>query len=145
MKWTDYASDPDHFENIPKPREYSAMGFNFEERESKLIIFGGWNNGWYNDLYSLNVSKIVGPSYAITESEPNLGQLSGKTMITITGQGFQTAGAKVFFTVGNKPVDSQTKNTFDAAANYENDNVITCETPDLSKQFQNEVDAVVQV
>jgi hypothetical protein len=45
----------------------------YDGRESRLIIFGGWNNGWYSDIYSLNVSKIVGPSYAITASEPSLG------------------------------------------------------------------------
>ena len=86
VKWTEYASDPETFENIPEPREYAAMAY--DKRESKLLIYGGWNNGWFNDLYSLNVGKIVGPSYAITASEPNLGQLSGNVPLKITGQGF---------------------------------------------------------
>jgi dynein heavy chain len=30
MRWTTYASDPENFENIPEPREYSAMAFDFE-------------------------------------------------------------------------------------------------------------------
>jgi dynein heavy chain len=69
--WTKYASDPEKFENIPPPREYASMAY--EPKECKLIVYGGWNNGWYDDLYSLTVAKIVGPSYAITDSQPNLG------------------------------------------------------------------------
>ena len=103
MKWRDYASDPDRFENIPSPREYSAMAY--DGKESKLIIYGGWNNGWLDDLYSLNVGKIVGPSYAITSSEPNLGQLTGKVPLTIRGQGFADSNIRVIFTVGNRAVD----------------------------------------
>jgi len=83
----------------------------YEKRESKLLIYGGWNNGWFNDLHSLNVGKIVGPSYAITASEPNLGQLSGNVPLKITGQGFTEANIMVLFTCGDRPVDSATKNT----------------------------------
>jgi dynein heavy chain len=74
MKWTKFASDPAMFENIPQPREYCAMTYTglmqTESKDRRLIVFGGWNNGWFNDLYSLNVAKIVGPSYAIIESDP---------------------------------------------------------------------------
>jgi len=67
MKWTEYASDPAVYKNIPMGREYSSMAYNFEDkRNSQLIVFGGWNNGWLDDLFSLNISKIVGPAYAIT-------------------------------------------------------------------------------
>jgi len=83
IQWTTYASDPAMFEEMPAPREYAAMAY--EKRESKLLIYGGWNNGWFSDLFSLNVGKIVGPSYAITASEPNLGQLSGNVNLKITG------------------------------------------------------------
>lgn len=55
----------------PLPREYSSMAY--DNKQSRLLIFGGWSNGWQNDLFALNVSKIVGPSYAITSIEPNLG------------------------------------------------------------------------
>jgi dynein heavy chain, axonemal len=68
VQWTTYASDPELFANIPSPREYCAMAY--DNRESRLIIYGGWNNEWLDDLYSLNVGKIVGPSYAITHTEP---------------------------------------------------------------------------
>lgn len=146
MRWTTYASDPDHFENIPEPREYSSMAFDFEnQRDSKLIIFGGWNNGWFNDVYSLNVSKIVGPAYAITSSEPNLGQLTGKTPIKITGQGFNNINPKVLFTVGSKPVDTPGRMTYEANANFVSETEMICETPDLSKNHNTEIECVVQI
>ena len=70
----------------PCAREYSAMSY--DESNRRLVVFGGWNNGWLNDLYTLDVSKVVGPSYAITSIDPPLGQISGGVPITITGVGF---------------------------------------------------------
>ena len=55
----------------PKPVEYASMSY--DPRESRLLVFGGWNTGWINDLYGLNVSKIVGPTYAVTSIDPPLG------------------------------------------------------------------------
>ena len=72
---------PESAENTPSPREYTAMFYD----KNQLTIFGGWNNGWLGDMYSLNVSKIVGPPYAITEIDPPLGQLSGGDVVTIRG------------------------------------------------------------
>ena len=89
----------------------------YDQKDNKLIVFGGWNNGWHNDLHSLNVGKIVGPSYAITATEPSMGQLTGKVPLTITGQGFKDAGSiSVLFTLGGKPVDNMTKNTVSSTA-----------------------------
>lgn len=56
---------------MPQPREYAALAY--DHRDSRLLVFGGWANGWLNDMYALNVSKIVGPSYAISEIVPSLG------------------------------------------------------------------------
>lgn len=58
-------------EERPSPREYAAMSY--DENNRRLVVFGGWHNGWLNDLYTLDVSKIVGPSYAITSIDPPLG------------------------------------------------------------------------
>lgn len=78
----------------------------YDERNSRLLVFGGWNNGWLSSMYSLNVSKIVGPSYAITEIIPSLGQLSGKVPVTIKGCGFTDGNIQVIFTVGKTAVDA---------------------------------------
>jgi dynein heavy chain, axonemal len=107
LRWNTFASDPETYENIPTPREYSAM--TYDERDRRLIIYGGWNNGWFNDLYTLNVAKIVGPSYAITASDPALGQLSGNVKLKINGRGFKDVNIRVLFTLGNKPVDAPSK------------------------------------
>jgi dynein heavy chain len=74
MHWTTMAMEDQDSHGkplMPPSREYQAMSY--DHRESRLIVFGGWNNGWFNDLYALNVSKIVGPAYAITEVVPRLG------------------------------------------------------------------------
>jgi dynein heavy chain len=57
----------------------------YDERDRRLLVFGGWSNGWFNDLYALNVGKIVGPAYAITAADPALGQLTGNIELAITG------------------------------------------------------------
>ena len=44
MEWNEFASDPDVYDNIPSPREYSHMCYDNADR--RLIVFGGWNNGW---------------------------------------------------------------------------------------------------
>ncbi len=40
-------------------------------------------------MWSLNVSMIVGPPYAIYTLRPQLGPLTGKTRIQIAGDGFK--------------------------------------------------------
>lgn len=142
IAWTTYASDPEVFSNMPTPREYASMSY--DNRESRLIIFGGWNNGWFDDLYSLNVSKIVGPSYAITASEPQLGQVSGGTKLRIQGQGFKEPNIKVMFTVGNVPFDTvSARVTREVTAEYISDSEIECLSPNFEDFGAKE--AVMQV
>ena len=103
----------------------------YDERDRRLLVFGGWKNGWYNDLYALNVAKIVGPSYAITASDPALGQLSGNVPLTISGQGFKDANIKVLFTVGQKPVDAPSKQTLEVPGTFVSETELTCVTPNF--------------
>jgi dynein heavy chain len=131
MKWTTYASDAEIYSNIPQAREYTAIAY--DQRDSKLIMFGGWNNGWFNDLYSLNVGKIVGPSYAITASDPATGQLSGNVPLTIKGQGFKDANIKVLFTCGNRPVDNTSKMTLEVPGYFVSESELTCVTPNFEQ------------
>jgi dynein heavy chain len=113
---------------MPTPREYSGM--TYDGRESRLVVFGGWNNGWLDDMYSLNIAKIVGPSYAITSAEPALGQLSGKSKLVIRGQGFKEPNIKVIFTNGNRPVDTfSAKTSKEVSAEFISATEITCLTP----------------
>jgi dynein heavy chain len=144
VRWTTYASDPEQFENIPSPREYASMAY--DQKDNKILVYGGWNNGWFNDLHSLNVGKIVGPSYAITATDPCMGQLTGRVPLRITGQGFKDAGSiTVFFSNGNKPVDSQTKNTVSSTAEFVSETEIICMTPSFESFGKKAHEAVMQV
>lgn len=111
---------------LPPSREYCAMSY--DHKDSRLLIFGGWNNGWFNDLYALNVSKIVGPSYAITEIDPPLGQLSGNVPVVIKGVGFKDANIKVIFTCGKNPVDVPSKLSVEVPGTYVSETEIHCIT-----------------
>ena len=144
VRWTTYASDPEQYENIPSPREYASMAY--DQKDNKILVYGGWNNGWFNDLHSLNVGKIVGPSYAITATDPCMGQLTGRVPLRITGQGFKDAGSiTVFFSNGNKPVDNQTKNTVSSTAEFVSETEISCMTPSFESFGKKAHEAVMQV
>jgi dynein heavy chain len=52
------------------------------------MVHGGWRNDWMRDMWSMNVSTITGPPYAIFDMNPKLGPLTGKTKVLITGAGF---------------------------------------------------------
>lgn len=93
MRWSPVTPES---ESAPAPREYAAISYDYNS--SRLVIFGGWSNGWLQDMWSLNVSKIVGPSYAITSIDPPLGQLSGGVPVNIRGVGFKDQNIKIYFT-----------------------------------------------
>jgi len=131
LRWTSFANDPEIYPDMPSPREYAAMAY--DERDRRLIIFGGWNNGWFGDLYTLNVAKIVGPSYAIVSSDPCLGQLSGNVELTISGRGFKELSIMVLFTQGDKPVDGAGKLTLQVPGTFVSETELTCVTPNFEQ------------
>lgn len=126
---------------VPSPREYAAMSY--DQKDSRLLLFGGWSNGWLNDLYSLNVSKITGPPYACTEIIPALGQLSGNVPVTIKGVGFKDSNIKVIFTCGKTPVDAPSKMSIEVIGTFISETEVQCLTPNY-EQFGPK-DAIVQL
>jgi dynein heavy chain len=83
----------------PKPREQPAIFYDLYEQ--RVIVYGGWSNNWLSDMWSLNVSMITGPPYAIFSIKPALGPLTGKTKSVIKGEGFKnTQNIAVKFYVG---------------------------------------------
>jgi dynein heavy chain len=126
---------------VPAAREYSAMAY--DQKDSRLLVFGGWSNGWLNDLHSLNVSKITGPPYAITGIKPALGQLSGNVPVIIKGVGFKDSNIKVIFTCGKTPVDAPSKLSVEVVGTYISETEISCVTPSF-EQFGPK-DATVQL
>lgn len=143
MQWNEFASDPDVFDNIPTPREYSHCCY--DRRDRRLLVYGGWNNGWFSDMYALNVSKIIGPPYAITGSEPDMSQLTGGVKVKIYGRGFKEFGPKVLFTCGSKPIDTSGRMTREVSATYISDTEIECLTPNFGDFIPNFKEAVLQV
>lgn len=143
MNWTtmdpEDLGEPGHV--VPLPREYSSMIY--DDKGRRIICYAGWNNEWYDDLCALNVSKIVGPSYAITEIIPNLGQLSGKSNVVIKGCGFREATIKVFFTCGKVPVDLPNKMSKEGIGCFVSETEMTCETPSYEEFGPKE--AIVQL
>ena len=70
----------------PSAREYCAAVF--DPKGARMLFFGGWANCWLGDVHSLNVSGIVGPSYAVTDVRPIRGPLSGGRAVTVVGINF---------------------------------------------------------
>ena len=70
----------------PKKRSKSALAH--FPAEHSLIVFGGFNKTWKNDLYTVNVDSIVGPPYAVLSVEPDCGPVTGGTTLRLKGQGF---------------------------------------------------------
>lgn len=116
----------------------------YDESNRRLVVFGGWNNGWMNDLYTLDVSKIVGPSYAITSIDPPLGQISGGVEILLKGVGFTGANIVVYFTPGNQLSMNVSKLALNVPGVFVSENEIKAVTPDFSV-FGDKREAVVQM
>lgn len=129
VQWATIASDEETTPGVPHPREYAAMSY--DKKNSRILIYGGWNNGWFSDLHALNVQKIVGPDYAVTNIDPPLGQLTGNVQVTITGQGFRDAGIRVLFTQSNRPIDTVGRMTLEVPGTFVSDHEITCITPNF--------------
>ena len=121
---------------LPKPREHATLIF--DKNDSRIIVFGGWNGNWLGDLHSLSVAKIVGPPYAVTECEPNLGPLTGKTKITIRGVGFsETSQILVKFICA--------KTSIPANGTFISETEIQCETPSFESIGPKEAEIRVSI
>ena len=121
----------------PPPREDAA--WTFDKKSAKLYCFGGWANDWLEDLYTLDVSGIVGPPYAVQSLEPNEGPMTGRTTVIIHGLDFTKAGKiTVKFTDGRNEETSE-------KAEFISPTQIRCLSPDWSKYSPGEVDCRVSI
>lgn len=127
MKWTTIAPES---KECPPVREYSSMVYDADE--SRLIIFGGWNTGWLNDLYILNVSKVVGPPYAISSIEPEMSQMSGGQPLVIRGVGFVDSNCQVYFTAGEDTPSQPNKNSQFVPGTWVSDTEMHCQSPNFA-------------
>ncbi|ETW07727.1 hypothetical protein H310_02174 [Aphanomyces invadans] len=96
----------------------------YDDKGSRLMICGGWANLWFNDVFSLDVSCVVGPPYAITGVRPSFGAITGGLLLTVEGIDFTPKPVIVRF--------SCRKGTIDVPGTYVNDQTLTVTTPDFS-------------
>mmetsp|Transcript_4425 Transcript_4425/g.9408 ORF Transcript_4425/g.9408 Transcript_4425/m.9408 type:complete len:4228 (+) Transcript_4425:42-12725(+) len=81
-------SRPEVIGETPSPRADTPMVF--DEQTSSMIVFGGWSNRWYDDVYTCRVSDVVGPPYSIEAISPQIGPITGSTTTIIRGMGFES-------------------------------------------------------
>jgi len=54
--------DLDQTEKDPKPEKRELCSLLYDIKRRRMIVFGGYSNEWLDDLWSLDVSQVVGPS-----------------------------------------------------------------------------------
>jgi dynein heavy chain len=119
-KWT----APNITGMLPPARADTVLSY--DVKGSKLMIFGGWSNEWYNDCYMLDVGSVVGPPYAIMDIYPKLGPITGSTAVEITGIDFVNTKSVI--------VRFATKKSYvDVVGTYVSNTKLTCVSPDCSK------------
>jgi dynein heavy chain len=89
----------------PIPRADTAMIY--DGASNRMIFFGGWANRWFNDLFVLQASEIVGPPYSVSSIEPASGPITGNTKVKVNGYSFTGQNATVRFAVSKGYVDVQ--------------------------------------
>lgn len=85
----------DNLKEVPFAREDASMFYN--KSMKSLVVYGGWSNEWYNEIYSINVTKIVGPTYTVKTLEPNEGRISGGQEVKIIGSKLPNNMITVYF------------------------------------------------
>ena len=123
------------YHSLFQPREDSTIIYH--KSQKSLIVYGGWNNEWYDDLYSLSVSTVVGPLYSIIGLEPKMGRISGNQEIKVFGSKLAAGNIQVFFILGNK-YKSQT-------ANYVSDTEAVLTTPAFLELGPKEVEVRISI
>jgi dynein heavy chain len=112
--------------NTPCERGETQMVY--DPRSSRMIVFGGWANRWFGDLFVCKVGDVVGPPYSINTITPNMGPITGATKCTISGVGFKSGGgssAVVRFAC--------VKGFIEAPGDVTSDTTITFDTPNFEK------------
>ena len=85
----------------PDAREDCSVSY--DAKTCNLVYFGGWRQGWLDDLWCLNVAGIVGPPYAVQSDEPATGPVTGNTPVIVKGLGFvESTMVQVKFSDGKR-------------------------------------------
>ena len=76
------------------PVERGETPIVYDSKQSRIVMFGGWANRWFGDLYVCKVGDVVGPPYSITSISPVMGPITGQTTCVIQGMGFRSSGTQ---------------------------------------------------
>ena len=108
------------------PGAREDCGVAYDTKSCNLLYFGGWRQGWLDDLCCLNVAGIVGPPYAVQSVEPATGPVTGNTPVLLRGIGFtESPLVQVKFTDGKREAAVPGK--------FISSSEITCNTPSFEK------------
>jgi dynein heavy chain len=83
-------SRPTTLGNCPTARGETQIVY--DPKGSKIILFGGWANRWFDEVYICKVADVVGPPYSIDTVAPAFGPITGGGKSVIKGMGFKSVG-----------------------------------------------------
>lgn len=109
------------------PSERGETQIVYDPKGSRLIMFGGWANRWYGDLYICKVGEVVGPPYSVVSISPEMGPITGGTKCTMTGVGFRGSGTQATVRFACM------KGFIEVPGDVTNDTTITFDTPNFEK------------
>lgn len=121
------------------PCERGETPIVYDSKGSRLILFGGWANRWFGDLFVCKVSDVVGPPYSITTITPILGPITGSTQCTIHGTGFKSCGSQAIVRLASL------KGFVEVSGEVVSDSEIIFETPSFEKYGALDVEGRVGV
>jgi len=52
----------DQSDTDPKPYKRESASILYDIKRRRMLIMGGYSNEWLDDIWSLDVSQVVGPS-----------------------------------------------------------------------------------
>jgi dynein heavy chain len=124
----------------------------YDNKNHRMLLFGGWANRWFSDTLTLGINGVVGPPYAVFSIFPSSGPVHGGTECVIHGAGFVDKNVKVRFTVVTDEMesgDSSNGSTLirkkeypieykEGTAKFINENTINVTTPDF-RMFQHKL------
>jgi dynein heavy chain len=122
----------------PKPPAREDMAVCYDPKLCRLFFYGGWANRWMEDLWTLNVSPIIGPPYATLSVSPIIGPVFGDTEITVKGIQFRQS-SKIEIRFG----DGKTATT--VAGEFVDKTTVRCKTPSFETFGAVEVDVKVAI
>jgi dynein heavy chain, axonemal len=121
------------------PCERGETPIVYDSKGSRIILFGGWANRWFGDLFVCKVSDVVGPPYSITTITPVLGPITGSTQCTIHGTGFKSGGSQAIVRLASL------KGFVEVKGEVVSDSEIVFETPSFEKYGALDVEGRVGV